>query len=181
MPYLGSTAFVVTLLAVLGAAFVATWLAVRALAPRFAARATERFTVRPVLSTVLGVAVGGGASVVLAALSAAPHPALKAIAGVGLAALALIGLVGAVGVAGRVGEGLASPTDAGREWFRTLKGGVVVVLCLLLPFAGWLVLLPLSLLAGVGLTLSSLALALLGRPVPEGADAAVGGPRAEPA
>ncbi len=163
MPYLGSTVFFVTVVGALVLALTAWWLLVRALAPGFVARARDRWSRRPVLTPLLGAVTGGFATLVVAGLFAVGHPAatfLGAVASTGLLAFAL---AGTAGLAERIGEGLASPTDAGREWIRCLKGGAVLELCFLLPILGWLVVLPLAVYGGFGAALGSLALGLHAR------------------
>ncbi|HJL18776.1 MAG TPA: hypothetical protein RMH99_24150 [Sandaracinaceae bacterium LLY-WYZ-13_1] len=165
MPYLGSTLFVVTLVAALLLALTAYWLLVRALAPRFVERSRERWRRRPILTTLLGGVIGGlGTGVGLLLMSLDVGVAKLAGAGM-ITALLAVALAGAAGLAARVGEGLASPSDDGREWFQTLKGGAVLELSFLLPFFGWLVLMPLAIYGGFGAALSAAVQGLVERGV----------------
>ena len=63
---------------------------------------------------------------------------------------------GIAGLATVVGQRLPSPGDAERPWNATIRGGIVLELAFLLPFLGWFVLLPVSLLIGAGATVRSI-------------------------
>lgn len=163
MPYLGSTVFFVTLIGALVVALTAWWLLVRSLAPGFVARARDRWDRRPVLTVLLGAVTGGFATLVVVGLFAVGHPAATFVATLALTGLLAFALAGTAGLAQRIGEGLASPTDEGREWFRCLKGGAVLELCFLLPVLGWFLVLPLAVYGGFGAALGSMALGLHAR------------------
>ena len=155
MPYLGSTIFFVTLVTGLAVAMTAWWVLVRAVAPRFVEKSRERWERRPIATVLLGAVLGGFGTLAGVGVAAIENPGAKLIGVAWLVLLAAIGLSGAAGLAARVGRGLASPTDEGREWFQTLKGGVALELSFLLPFFGWLVLLPMALCGGVGAAVQS--------------------------
>lgn len=157
MPYLGSTIFVVTMVAGLAVAMTAWWVLVRAVAPRFVERSRKGWERRPVLTLLLGAVLGGFGTLAGVGVAAIENPGAKLVGVTWLVLLAAIGLSGAAGLAARVGRGLASPSDEGREWFQTLKGGVALELSFLLPFFGWLVLLPMAIYGGVGAAAQSLA------------------------
>ena len=163
MPYLGSTVFFVTCALGLALAMTGCWLLVRALAPRFALGARERWRSRPVLTVLLGAVVGGFLTIAAAALASSGLPAGGLLGAILLLATLSLGIAGSAGLAGLVGEGLASPSDAGRAWFQTLKGGLALELSFLLPVLGWLVLLPVALYGGVGASLGAIALGLARR------------------
>ncbi|MCA9611031.1 MAG: hypothetical protein KC619_35800 [Myxococcales bacterium] len=163
MPYLGSTVFFVTLVGALVLALTAWWLFVRSLAPGFVGRARDRWSRRPVLTVLLGAVTGGFATLVLIALFAVGHPAASFVATVAATGLLAFALAGTAGLAQRIGEGLASPTDEGREWFRCLKGGAVLELCFLLPVLGWFLVLPIAVYGGLGAALGSVALGIHAR------------------
>jgi hypothetical protein len=161
MPYLGSTLFVVVLVASLLVSIEAYWLSLRALAPRFVARATERWSKRPIVTVLVGAALSSVVLIAVALLSSIGHPLTGFLAGVLAIALLAIGLAGAVGLATRIGQGLESASDADRPWFATLKGGVVLELVWLLPFLGWFVILPLAVAGGVGAVVQAMVLAFV--------------------
>ncbi len=82
--------------------------------------------------------------------SKAPN-ALGKILGLGLVFLVLlVALLGSAGLALRVGEGLKAVRDEAEPWRRVLRGGTVLGLTFVLPFIGWVVVIPLSFIAGFG-------------------------------
>ncbi|HEY9777250.1 MAG TPA: hypothetical protein V6C81_26040 [Planktothrix sp.] len=73
-----------------------------------------------------------------------------------IAVLCLSILFASTGVAGLVttiGHRLPSKADEGAPWRATIRGGVVLELSYLLPFLGWFVILPSSLIIGAGCAL----------------------------
>lgn len=80
----------------------------------------------------------------------------------GLSCIALICLFityagsGVAGLATVVGERLPSPADADCPWKATIRGGIVLELSYILPFLGWFVLLPVSIIIGAGATTRAL-------------------------
>lgn len=178
LPYLGSTIFIVTLVAGLAVAMVAWWLVVRALAPRFVERSRERWERRPILTVLLGGVLGGFGTIAGVGVAAIENPGAKLLGLAWLTLLAAIALAGTAGLAARIGRGLGSPSDEGREWFHTLKGGVALELSFLLPFFGWVVLLPIALYGGFGAAVQSAGSLLIGRlrPRPIAPDAGVESP-----
>lgn len=164
MPYLGSTLFAVTLFGAFALAVTAWWLLVRSLAPRFVERAKERWSRRPIITTLLGFVTGGFATIVGVGLCSVGNPATTIAGTAWLTALLALSLAGTAGLAARIGEGLASPSDEGREWIRTLKGGVVLELCFLLPVLGWFVVAPIAVYGGLGAAIQALVQALVALP-----------------
>ena len=87
------------------------------------------------------------------------------VAGVGVVCLYMLQAhTGVSGLATSIGHRLLSPLDQQRPWRSTLRGGVVLELTYLLPFLGWFVILPASIIIGSGAAnlglLSRLRLAL---------------------
>jgi hypothetical protein len=78
------------------------------------------------------------------------HPAGNLLTFVSIGVPVLIGMAGSAGLALRVGKGLISPVDEKQPWRRVLRGGIVVAFTMLLPFIGWFVLLPCTLMSGFG-------------------------------
>jgi hypothetical protein len=171
LPYLGSTVFVVTMVGALALALTAWWLLWRALAPRFVERSRERWRRRPIVTVLLGSVTGGFGTILGGALLSVDHPAAKLAGAALLTALLSVALAGTAGLAALVGRGLASPTDEGREWFRTVKGGAVLELSFLLPLVGWLVLLPLAVYGGLGAAMQAAVQPLFTRRPSEAMDA----------
>lgn len=58
--------------------------------------------------------------------------------------------VGIAGLVTAVGQKLPSPEDESCPWKATRRGSIVLVLSFVLPFIGWFVILPSSLLIGCG-------------------------------
>lgn len=150
MPYLGSTIFIVTLVSMLLLSMAGVVLAVRGLWPRFAAQSEARWARQSWLCVLVGLPIFGVLSLVGLALAAVAQPLVKLVGVLALAAVLVIGLAGLVGLATRIGAGLASASDEGSPWRRTLRGIVVLELAFLFPFLGLFVLLPLSVVGGVG-------------------------------
>lgn len=142
---------------------VCHWLAASALFPRVVEACRVRYS-RPLTALLLGVVLAAPCLALGAAGAHAPHPAVSA-AGKGLLfLLALPALVGSAGLALRIGAGLPSPADVAQPWRPVLRGGLVLAGTFLLPFVGWFVVLPFSLVSGFGAMFS----ALLRRPTPVG-------------
>jgi hypothetical protein len=64
--------------------------------------------------------------------------------------------MGSAGLCDRIGAGLPGDTDARQPWRRVLRGGIVLSFAFVLPVIGWFVLLPWTLVSGVGASLGSL-------------------------
>jgi hypothetical protein len=129
---------------------IATWMLCRALWPRRVERAAERCAKRPVVSFVIGLPLVVGTVFVagkLAQLAGSPGS---------IAALLILTVgyfytsVGMAGVATHIGRRLESPVDDLRPWRPTLRGGIVLTLCYLMPFVGWFGVTLISILIGTG-------------------------------
>jgi hypothetical protein len=132
---------------------VCHWLAAAALFPRAVEAFRERYA-RPVSATLLGLVLVVPLLVLGAAGAKVPNPLVAGLARALLVLLILPALAGSAGFALRVGAGLAAPSDGVQPWRRTLRGGVVLAGTFLLPFAGWFVVLPLTLVSGFGVAAS---------------------------
>lgn len=135
-----------------------------ALIPRITQRARIRFGRRPWLPMLIGVAISLPwvvASLVLLNLDAA---AIK-FAGAAIGCLwILLGLIGGAGIAQHVGSG--GTAGAGPvTWVQTVRGALFISLTWVLPLVGWLVMLPLTLAAGIGCLVMGLV------PLPRAAEA----------
>jgi hypothetical protein len=138
---------------------VCYWLCAYALFPRAVALCAERYS-RPVVATLVGLLVLVPLLVLgVGAARALPGPPLGLLVR-GLFLLpGLVALLGSAGLALRVGRGLRSPLDAAQPWRAALRGGLVLAPTFLLPFLGWFIVFPWTLVSGCGVAL----LALLGR------------------
>ncbi len=135
--------------------FISYWVVAEALFPRFVTRSRERFN-RPVKLTFLGLLVM--VPVIAFGLfvqSKANNPAVKAVGFLIAGLPVIIGLIGSAGFAQKVGLGLPSPVDASQPWRRVLRGGAVLALTFLLPFVGWFLILPWTLISGFGAAITS--------------------------
>ena len=132
--------------------FVGWWLAVAGLFPRMVANCADKLGVSPgkcfVVGLVCAVPLIFGL-VVVGKISTNPAAKLGSVALVIL--VLLLALAGTAGLALRIGRGLAAVADAGETWRQVRRGGIVLAITY-----GTIVLLPLTLLAGLG------ALALAG-------------------
>ena len=136
--------------------FIAHWLGAYALFPGLVEGCRGSYGRRPVAATLLGLAVLVPALAAGLALTHVGHPLLNLAVLLALTAPLLLALLGSAGLALRVGAGLAAPGDAGQPWRRVLRGGAVLALIFLLPLIGWFVLLPWTLVSGLGAALLAL-------------------------
>ena len=129
-------------------------LAARGLFPEFSARCAERSR-RPIRSLFLGLAVAIGAIILMGiekALGAAGQiPMLVTGAGTFLLAVA-----GASGQMLRIARHNRQDGESPESWTALRRGAVVLSLSYLIPVAGTFVLLPASLLTGLGAAVLSL-------------------------
>ena len=91
------------------------------------------------------------------ALLNVPNPLLKFLGATIVLLLILAGMIGSSALAAQIGYGLASPSDQAQPWRRVLRGGMVLGLTFVFPLIGWLLILPLSLVIGVGALFASLS------------------------
>ncbi len=145
-------------LLVVGTQVVVTsyWLAAESLYPKLVAAAHDRYTQQPLRITLLGALVGIPVFGFGVSLFQMGSPAAKVL-GFALASIAALGsLLGSAGLCRRIGSGLLSPNDTTQPWRRVLRGGIVLAMMCLLPFLGWFLILPLTLISGGGAILSAL-------------------------
>ena len=132
-----------------------------------AVRTLRERTIGSGLIGVVGVAI---LVVAAAALGQLGGPG-KFASAVVLVAGAFPIVAGLAAVSRAVGERMPSPADEGRPWRATLRGGVTCGLAFVVPLVGWFVILPASIVMGLGaVALSAVA--------PSGAMAADAGTRA---
>jgi len=137
------------------AVMVSYWLLAAALFPNALARTREAYDSRATRSTVVGVVVTAPLLLAGAVVIQLPHPLLKLIGALLLSAPVVLGLIGSAGLCDRIGAGLPGNRDAQQPWLRVLRGGAVLSLAFVLPVIGWFVLLPWTLLSGVGTSLGA--------------------------
>jgi hypothetical protein len=145
-------------------AFSGLWLLCRGLWPEAVAAAADRCRRRLWTSFLVGLPITIVMVAVTMILFNVLGPVGK-IAAVGVVCLYMLQAhTGVSGLATSIGSRLAMPHDEQRPWRSTLRGGVVLELAYLLPFLGWFVILPVSIIIGSGAAtlglLSKLKLAL---------------------
>lgn len=146
-------------------ALPAFWLLTQALFPTHAERMVARYRERPVASFFAGLGLGIGALLFIIALGAAPVPLLKGVALLVGAAAVGYGLMGAGALAALLGSRMPSAIDRDQPWRAIVRGGGALALCFILPVLGWLLILPIAVISGVGVN----ALALFGGRKPQAA------------
>ena len=139
------------------AVMVSYWLLAAALFPRALRRSrtayderSGRLTIAGVLATVPMLLLGAGL------LQQGPHPLLKLIGAILVSTPVALGLAGSAGLCDRIGAGLPGDADDRLPWRRVMRGGVVLSFAFVLPVIGWFVLLPWTLVSGVGASLGAL-------------------------
>ncbi len=136
--------------------FVGWWLAMAGLFPRTIEGCADKLGQAPIkcgfVGLVCAVPIIFGA-VLLGRVSA--NPGVKLLSVVIVVAIILAAATGAAGLALRIGRGLPAARDEVEPWRRVLRGGVILAITY-----GTLVLLPFTLLAGLG----ALVLVGLNRP-----------------
>jgi hypothetical protein len=129
-------------------ALPALWLLARGLWPESSARRREAASRGLFVCFLLGLVptVGGiGALMILSKL-----PKMGAVAVLLGGILLAWGFLGSGGIATLIGERLWPKAEA---WRQTMRGGIVLICCALLPVVGWAVLLPLMAIIGGGINI----------------------------
>jgi hypothetical protein len=137
--------------------FISYWLAAQALFPDLTDRCRQRIKAAPLRQALIGLAWTIPAAAAGVALLNVPNPLLKFLGATIVLLLILAGLIGSSALAAQIGYGLASPSDQAQPWRRVLRGGMVLGLTFVFPLIGWLLILPLSLVIGVGALFASLS------------------------
>ena len=150
MPYLSSTIFVVVVILALLLSLTGYFLLARALFPAFVGRAERAFADRPIVVFALGVPVALVLALVSIGLLNAPNGALRIIGFLVSGVCLGFTFAGTAGLAARIGQGLASPSDEGRDWSRLLRAGIVLELSMLFPILGWFLVVPIAVIGGAG-------------------------------
>lgn len=131
---------------------VSYWLLFEAMAPRMVEGARQAYEERLRRTLWVGLLVVLPALVVGLGLANAPVALFKLIGVTMLMLLVLTGLMGSAGLTRLIGRRLASPDDEAYPWRRVLRGGIVLAISFVLPLIGWFLVLPLTLVTGVGAT-----------------------------
>ena len=134
----------------------AYWMTTQGLFPLFVDRCRERMRRGPGKAFLFGLAGAMPSAIVGVALFRAPSPLAKFCGATLLLLLVLVGLMGSAGLAAQVGMGLGAYPDERASWRRVWRGGLVLGLTFILPLIGWLVILPGTLIIGMGALMQSL-------------------------
>jgi len=133
---------------------VCYWLLFEACVPGRVERARLNYEHRPVRTALYGLLVSVPVVGLGLALSATPRGPVKLAGLILIMVTILTGLLGSAGLTRLIGQRLPSPADTGQPWRRVLRGGVVLSVSFVLPFIGWFMVLPFTLISGVGAVLS---------------------------
>jgi hypothetical protein len=119
-------------------------------------RCRQTYLVKPIRSTVLGIVVGiPGIGLGIAMLSSG-NPLGQFLGSSLLFLLTTLAILGSAGLASLIGHRLNSPQDEQQPWKRVYRGGIVLSITFLFPMVGWFLVLPFTLLSGLGAALISL-------------------------
>lgn len=129
---------------------VSYWLLFEACAPRIVENCRQRYAQKPWRNLLLGLAVGLPATVLGLVMASGAGALFKFVGIAVLLALVFLGLLGSTGFVRHIGLRLTSPRDAEEPWRRVLRGGTILSLTFVLPFIGWFVVLPYTLITGLG-------------------------------
>lgn len=126
--------------------FVGWWLAMVGLFPHMVAGCAEKLGLAPGKCLAVGLAVAVPVIVGVAVLGKiSTNPVVKLLNVALVIGLVLCALAGTAGLALRIGRGLSAATDGDEPWRRVRRGGIVLAITY-----GTIVLLPVTLLAGLG-------------------------------
>jgi hypothetical protein len=129
-------------------ALPALWLLARGLWPESTARRRQAASRGLFVCFLLGLIPAVGGSALLLAMAKLPKMGAVAVLLGGM--LMAWGFVGAGGIASLVGERLYPNFE---PWRQSLRGGLTLICCALLPVVGWFVLLPLMAIIGGGINI----------------------------
>jgi hypothetical protein len=136
---------------------IAHWLSAQALFPRLVDHARANYGRKPITATLLGLLIAIPTLVLAIALfTTLPHPAVRILVILALMVPLLLSLLGSAGLAARIGAGLPAPTDGIQPWKQVLRGGVVLGLIFVMPILGWFLILPLTMVSGLGVAVMAL-------------------------
>jgi hypothetical protein len=130
--------------------YVSYWLAASALFPGVVDRARRQYERHPFRVTLVGIALAVPFVLVSIGIGKVAHPLAKMLGVAVISVPILYGLIGSAGLALRIGASLQSSLDETQPWRRVLRGSVVLSLTFLLPVIGWFIVMPWTLVSGLG-------------------------------
>jgi hypothetical protein len=141
------TVFAITFAALaLYAVFIAYWMLAGSLCPEWTDRAAERYR-RPWRTTLIGALAAFPILLIGDGLAKA---GLGGVAAAFFLAVILMGLFGSCGLVKRIGAGMKSASDENEPWRQLRRGGLVLGFTFVAPILGWFVVLPWTLISGLG-------------------------------
>lgn len=130
--------------------FVCFWLLYEAIFPNAVERCRAAYVRRPISAVLLGALITAPTMTVGLTLINIANPVTKFIGFAMLCFLILIGILGSAGLSRLIGVRLASIGDERQPWRRVLRGGIILSITFLFPVVGWFLVLPVTLVSGVG-------------------------------
>ena len=130
--------------------YVSYWLASVALFPSVVDRARQQYETHPIRITLIGLALAVPFVLVSIGIGKVAHPFAKMVGVAVISVPILYGLAGSAGLALRIGASLNSTIDETQPWRRVLRGSIVLSLTFLLPVIGWFIVMPWTLVSGLG-------------------------------
>ena len=126
--------------------FVGWWLAVAGLFPRLVEGCADKLGTMPLKCFAVGLACAVPLILGLAGLGKiSTNPVAKFLSVALVMVTVLLALAGTAGLALRIGRGMGTAADGDENWRRVRRGGIVLAITY-----GTIVVLPLTLLAGLG-------------------------------
>lgn len=119
-------------------------------------RCRRAYQTRPILSMLLGGGVGIPGTMLAVVFFNSGNPLGQFLGFSTLFLLLSLAILGSAGLASLIGHRLNSPQDAQQPWKRVYRGGVVLAITFIFPMLGWFLVLPVTLLSGIGAALISL-------------------------
>jgi hypothetical protein len=124
--------------------------------PASVERCRQTYKKRPIRSLLLGCLFGIPGMVLGVAFLNSGNPLGLFLGFSTLFLLSSFALLGAAGLSSLIGHRLNSPQDTQQPWKRVYRGSVVLSLTFIFPMLGWFLVLPATLLSGLGAALISL-------------------------
>ena len=133
------------------------------------------YETRPIRALFLGLAIAAPGMFLGIALLSAGLPLAKFLGFSTSVFLSTRGILGSAGLSAMIGTRLHTPNDARQPWRRVLRGGVVLAITFLFPLVGWFLVMPLTLVSGLGAAVMSMWQRRKSVPIPVDANVGVAG------
>lgn len=133
------------------------------------------YETRPVRALFLGLALAGPGMLMGIAMLNAGTPVGQFLGFSVIFFLISLGILGSAGLSSMIGTRLHTPNDERQPWRRVLRGGVVLAITFLFPLVGWFLVMPLTLVSGLGAAVISMWQRRSSGPIPAEANIGVAG------